>query len=911
MEEQQKNKMFYDELAKLLKAKYISNKEYIKVSSAYTKYYKKNEPTTVSAVRKVTSTDLVKPPTVKVKKELTQQDIREKNITIVLIVGVILVLLSGLVLATSNWSIMSDLLKTSLIMFVSILFFAISLVSDRILNINKTSFAFWVLGSLFLPVALLSAGFFKLFGEWLSIGGEGGFVLGSIGAIICLPLYFYSSVRYKNRFFVWMSYITVNIGVYNFIAVFKPQPSIFVLIIVMYNSLLFLMYSKFKHLKNFSLFTNQLNSFSQINLMVSSIFSSMYLTTQGVQSIVNILIYLVISFNFIYLSYSYNRKEYNFAAPFFIVVTAVEFSKTVQLMFEYNINALSLFIVALILFFLVYRRNYSKYLCNLRLSSGITSYFLLYISAAVSIDNEQWWSAAFVMCFSNVMLYMINNRDEEDIKVKVASYSMPINILLGSFAVYGALEQVLMNSAYDLAYHFGVCVFVLFMLNIIWDKFNHTIANAYFIVSHVVMPFAVLILFIVHYDNPIVFIIAAVMYLYAALTRDKEIIKRIFLYAAILLASLSLWSLFDVLNLVQQQNYVMLMVTVLVTVFWYICEDAWKNRIVPFLLVYSVIGSLLFNDMAILQITDFLPAMIYILIIGFVLHSENLDKLLFLPLLLLLQMIVIFDNDTVLEYPTIRMSIMLAIAVVLRIIGQKFYKVLYMTSAHPTRIVAINWYSIFSFVLPVLVLGNWYGDSTKWYHLIALVMITGLIFSQRNAVVQGKPRKIVLTAAILSSILPYYKLIDNLQVYSIIVTELKLLALIAAVTVLANKLWTDSQKQIDWMKRINAFVIVLSAFILLKDVAMDNYLADRLILGILSLVAIIIGMQLKQKIYLSTGIIALACNILIQTKQLWLSIPWWGYLLIAGLMLIGLASYNEKRKNNDKVILKDQDENQS
>jgi hypothetical protein len=165
---------------------------------------------------------------------------------------------------------------------------------------------------------------------------------------------------------------------------------------------------------------------------------------------------------------------------------------------------------------------------------------------------------------------------------------------------------------------------------------------------------------------------------------------------------------------------------------------------------------------------------------------------------------------------------------------------------------------------------------------------------------EGKSRKIVLTLVAISLILPYYQVIDNLHVASILLTELRLLALIVVVTFLHKKVWTDTYKQIKIMNTITTIVIVFTAFVLLKDVAVDNYLADRLILGIVSVLAIIIGMQFKAKIYLFSGIMTLISNILIQTKQLWLSIPWWVYLLIAGLVLIGMASYNEIRKNKDK-----------
>lgn len=64
-------------------------------------------------------------------------------------------------------------------------------------------------------------------------------------------------------------------------------------------------------------------------------------------------------------------------------------------------------------------------------------------------------------------------------------------------------------------------------------------------------------------------------------------------------------------------------------------------------------------------------------------------------------------------------------------------------------------------------------------------------------------------------------------------------------------------------------------------------------------------MQYRIRCYFFVGILALAFNILIQTKPFWGSLPWWAYLIISGSILIGLASFNEWQKKNEKKLLKD------
>lgn len=81
----------------------------------------------------------------------------------------------------------------------------------------------------------------------------------------------------------------------------------------------------------------------------------------------------------------------------------------------------------------------------------------------------------------------------------------------------------------------------------------------------------------------------------------------------------------------------------------------------------------------------------------------------------------------------------------------------------------------------------------------------------------------------------------------------------------------------------------------------SNTIYDALIVGTLSLASMLGGMfyQLKSFFFIGSGVLLL--NVFIQTKPYWGNMPWWGYLLIAGSILITVASYNEwhKQKTSD------------
>ena len=58
------------------------------------------------------------------------------------------------------------------------------------------------------------------------------------------------------------------------------------------------------------------------------------------------------------------------------------------------------------------------------------------------------------------------------------------------------------------------------------------------------------------------------------------------------------------------------------------------------------------------------------------------------------------------------------------------------------------------------------------------------------------------------------------------------------------------------------------------------------------------GYLLKDKALVVSNLLFIFINIVLVTSSFWLSIPWWLYILIIGIILISFAISNERRKNN-------------
>ena len=113
-----------------------------------------------------------------------------------------------------------------------------------------------------------------------------------------------------------------------------------------------------------------------------------------------------------------------------------------------------------------------------------------------------------------------------------------------------------------------------------------------------------------------------------------------------------------------------------------------------------------------------------------------------------------------------------------------------------------------------------------------------------------------------------------------------------------KKVWEGYE---DITSTVEMGVLIIAAFILCQDLPGANQLSEGLILGVLSLASIIGGMQFKRKSFFFVGSGALIFNMFVQTRDFWGSLPWWVYLLAAGMILIGTASLHEMQKNK-KII---------
>ncbi len=130
---------------------------------------------------------------------------------ITLCLGAFFVMLSGLVFATTTWRLIPGFMKIGcLVLFAIILFFSSYIAQNR-LKIYLTAKTFYGLGAIYLFVSVIAAGYFRLFGEYFSIPGEGRYYVYFFATLLSEIAFIYGLHLFKGKWYAFLCLFGVSI----------------------------------------------------------------------------------------------------------------------------------------------------------------------------------------------------------------------------------------------------------------------------------------------------------------------------------------------------------------------------------------------------------------------------------------------------------------------------------------------------------------------------------------------------------------------------------------------------------------------------------------------------------------------------------------------------------------------------
>ncbi|MDE5753005.1 MAG: hypothetical protein K2H89_00445 [Oscillospiraceae bacterium] len=131
-------------------------------------------------------------------------------IPLLLIAGVLFLFMGGILFLTSTWDMLSDAARAISLLSASLIAFGVNVLAEKVLKLPKTGLAFYILGCIFLPLALGGIGAFQLFGEWLSFSGDGCNLLWAMIFASIAGTSFFGQRNYKQVFLAGISLMSMT-----------------------------------------------------------------------------------------------------------------------------------------------------------------------------------------------------------------------------------------------------------------------------------------------------------------------------------------------------------------------------------------------------------------------------------------------------------------------------------------------------------------------------------------------------------------------------------------------------------------------------------------------------------------------------------------------------------------------------
>lgn len=556
MNSEQRQQMIDEELAELVKNELISQQVYQHVMMAYKKHHQAEQETVEQKTQQeAISTPLIRPSeakqypkqTASIKMEQTKykakptkpapiiqpkpvrepqspEQVRERNITWLLVLGVLFLLISGLVVATSTWDQMGALVKVIILLGVALFFLGLSELSSRFLKIKKTAFAFLTLGSLLLPIAIIGIGYFELFGNYLSLTGEGQYWLGFICTLVPLPLYARNAYKTKTKLFVWIFYVFLTLSTSFFLIAVNTPVDLFFFLIMLYNLLLLYIHHTFKQKKQTRLkvFFTELPTYTQLNLIISTLFM-LVLFDHGIFYSFNLLISALI---FMAMVFVYRAKEFQYV---FIALFAYSIYQLTEHTFLHEIDLLIYPIIGIA--YLVFA-NLTNKDAGLRkvfyyASGFITGVSFLYVTSQMAIefaDSRSWLVLLSLILIAATYIYLAKLTNQIIFRILAPVFIMMVGIQFW----FVALNRIFSDGFSIYLFIYAIAIFIGIGVKNRLTFLNNIVKSSYY-TSIVVMIMTILLELLENHSLTValMLVVISILAIYLSLVSSNQQEKRV------------------------------------------------------------------------------------------------------------------------------------------------------------------------------------------------------------------------------------------------------------------------------------------------------------------------------------------------------------------------------------------------
>ena len=788
---------------------------------------------------------------IRLQKIKEKQEYERKNTTI-LTVGSILIVLAAIVFLMSTWNAISNVLKTIIMVLLIGVFWGASEIAKNKFKLEKTSKTFFYIAMAYIPICLISCSIFGLFGEYLSIQGQGKFIYLAISMLFTAVIYYLNYKSKNEKGLLCGSLLSQIAALVLFGLIFEKNILFITIWLLAYNIFLVILTKRESNIELLKYFYNGIPYISGIILFLQMLESSIYMMVIIPLLAINFFLLQLKKENTVVNSYLFNIALYFFG----IYISTIYET-------EISINIRLIFAIVYVFSALIIENLLCKNDENIRKSSMIVSVASLGIIYLNSLFEENAIVKPYIISiFEIVLMLMIFMKSKTEGKT-VLGYLIPITTYL---TVWNILD--VLNSSYKLYMLVTLLIFVVG--ECIGGKEYVLLRNGFFKISHTFIIGTYLICSLDNWNkisnDVLFFIMLGIVYLYSFLTNEKN--SGIFKYLGYVTLGLILAT---GCNFIGMSDDIKLLIPFVITVIVILIESDYKYLKDSCSRLFITISSLVS----------------YCCLI-------SLGEVIGVFLALLLSIYLIYDNMRNQDSDGIKAIPMIAFLITLMLTGiEEEFKIIFsLIASIGLSICSISRKNIsvdiiFSFIYILYCVGQF--DNAYIQPLIVLVWsITNMYFIENE-----KSKDLLKVIAYLSGLNLYNTIIADMNLDEYVAFEI--IGILIITVLILRKIVVKYFKDIDSLEYL--------AYICIYLAAISSYLDEKDgMIFILFVVGILIYSYIKKYgILFVVSAINILLNAILLTREFWASIPWWIYLLLVGSILIAFAIKNESDDKKEKL----------
>ena len=782
---------------------------------------------------------------------------KEIKNTLILTVGAILIIISAIAFLISTWNATGNFVKTLILLLMLIVFFSVSYIADKRLNLKQTSKTFYYVAFAYLPIIFLSIAMFGLFGNYLSLNGEGKYIYLTISSVIIALIYYLDCKRTNSKALFIFNIIFQLLSIKFFVSAFTNKFNILLFVMLIYSIVICVLYlikkiyfnEKAHKILSITLSFSISTILVLINLL-NCLFNNIFIidVVSCILMLINLYLILVKLLN--------KHNIYKLIYPIIIILTF----NNLTFLFKENVmfgQALILISFAISFMYNIFEEKKVNISTYIEILIGFIFFYFFWLVASTFNDNMMPTYILFgVMTVLSLVYYVFDEENKIFSSIMLATGTVATTI---ATVTYFDFDVIILS----------IVSFILIIISMFKNIHIGLKTGFKWIGLISLILISTIFVFATNIYSLILYFVYAIVIITYGIIK-KENVYKIFSYIFI---NIVLFNIFEYLQ-IDYSSFIMPTTTIVLTFIERIFNNIRSKASDIYLILSYILSVVILLDTTV-NYNNIVMLLLSSSFIYYIICYKKSKNYLYIPFMGMIPHIY-FDYDLIIN----NFNIMYIVSILFIILlGYLIYN-------KKNNIYIVMFYVYNFFHLTCL-------EDIKYVSIFLLIAGSFICYLIKN----NKIKEFYKALIYILWLILYNTILSDLMINLTSVSAMSYLILLILITRTIIKKYSNSYKIWEYIISILINLIVMCNFT-------SEY--DGILYFVFLAILIIISYIYKLGPIFLISLISIIINSIILTQVIFGNIPWWLYILIIGGILIGFAIYNESKENkqDEKSIKK-------